>query len=245
MEEERGRRQVAAGREALDPGIFAHGRLLRRYPGSDAHRFSSRLALGILDHVQTDPDRAPHVLWDPFCGTGLIPCVALFAYPDKFDAVIASDVDPDAVRCARLNMGILSAPETFERHLREVHGRRGANPKEDRRWGEVERYMERIRPIVGAQREVLPATRTVRAGALDLPRDVSGRVHFVADLPYGNTSTLRGGGLHEVIPAVRRAYPECTFAFVVGGESVGELLRKCPGGLRCRPLKGGRVLVRG
>jgi hypothetical protein len=245
MDEERARPPAEAGREALDPGIFAHGRLFRRYPGSDAHRFSSRLALGILQHVRTDPDGGPHVLWDLFCGTGLIPCVALFAYPDKFDTVIASDIDPEAVRCARFNMGILSEPETFERRLREVHGRRGANPKEDRRWGEVEHYMERIRPVVDAQRERLPAVRAFRAGALDLPRDVSGRVHFVADLPYGNTSSLRGGGLQQVMPAVRRAYPESTVSFVVDGESVGDLLRRCPAGLRCRPLKGGRVIVRG
>ena len=58
------------------PELFAHGRLLYRYAGSDAHRFSPRLAYRLLRDLDTGAPGSPSVLWDPFCGAGTIPLEA-------------------------------------------------------------------------------------------------------------------------------------------------------------------------
>lgn len=228
----------------LDPAIFAHGRLLRRFKGADACRFSSRAALNIVEHIPTGAASGPRVLWDPFCGTGLILCVALFAHARSFDTVIASDIEREAVRCAEGNMRLLCDEDAFDERLREVRARQGANAKERRRWGEVAVYMERIRPAVVAQIPALPAIRGFVTSAFDLPPGVGGQVHFVADLPYGKGCSLKGGPLRDVIPAILRVYPEATMTFVLPRAAVGEVRAAGLTALRCRPLKGGRAIVR-
>jgi len=228
----------------LHPGIFAHGRLLRRFRGSDASRFSSRSALNILRHMDTGAESGPHILWDPFCGTGLIPCVALFACARKFDAVIASDINPEAVHCAEANMRLFYDVRAFDERLREVRVRQNANRKERRRWGEVAKYMEEIRPVVESRRGRLPLVHAFACSALALPWGVRGRVHFVADLPYGNMCILQGGVLQEVIAAILRVYPEAGIAFVLPREAMEDLHVDGVRGLRWRGLKNGRVILR-
>jgi methylase of polypeptide subunit release factors len=55
--------------------------------------------------------------------------VALFACARKFDAVIASDINPEAVHCAEANMRLFSDPRAFDERLREVRVRQNANRK--------------------------------------------------------------------------------------------------------------------
>jgi hypothetical protein len=227
----------------LEPALFAHGRLLRRFEGSDAVRFSSRTALGILQHIETQSEGTPQILWDPFCGAGMIPCVALFAYAHKFDMIIASDVNPEAVRCAKENLRLFSAMDAFDHRLREVLIRQNANTKERRRWGEVAKYMERIRPAVLSQMPRLPLVQTFVGSALDLPHGIGGRVHFVADLPYGRQCELQGAALRQVIPAIRGVYPDATITFVMPREAREVIGVEGMQDSRWRALRKGRVIL--
>ena len=233
--------EVPDAARLLNPSLFAHGRLLRRYEGSDAFRFSARSAFTILDHVEVGPGARPQVLWDPFSGTGLIACVALFAFRRKFDIVIASDVDPLAVTCSRKNVRMFTEPDGFEQRLQEIRRRQKSNAKEHKRWGDVARYLDSIRPTV--RENSPPETRAFVASALSLPSGVPGQVHFVADLPYGHMCQLRGGVLPNVIPAILRVYPDANITFVLPRAAIGDAGALSPRPIRLRTLKKGRMIL--
>ena len=192
--------------------------------------------------MTTGSSSGPQILWDPFCGVGMIPCVALAAFPGKFNHVVGSDINPDACMCAQKNMRIVTDVSAFETRRREIHRRRGMNRGMNRRWAVVERYMERIQPILlGSTGQ--PAPVSIRCDAFSLPAAVTGNLHFVSDLPQNKTSHLHGGHLGELLPSLRAAYPLASITFVATNDSVGELSSS---GLvsECRRLAGGRVIVR-
>lgn len=230
----------------LDPDLFSHGRLLRRFPGSDASRFSARTALQLLQHIEVGT--GPQVLWDPFCGSGMIPCVALLAMGldrgvPRFAAVFASDINPAAARCARGNMHLFEAHDAFERRLDEVRGAGYGNPKRARRWGRVVRYMESLLPFLPA---APPPCHALAASVFSLPTLgmtlPDAQVHFVGDAPYGAMSSLHGGSLSAALDCLQRAFPGASITLVSRSEVLPEVER-LPG-LRWRALKGGRVILR-
>ena len=226
----------------LDPDIFSHGRLLRRFPGSDACRFSARVALNLLERVDDHPRGSrPRILWDPFCGAGMIPCVALAAFPGKFDVVVASDINGEAVACALENLNIVCDSAAFAARRAQIHKSRGMNQGMDRRGAIIESYMAELEPILMTN----PAAVTIgalRGDAFRLPA-VSGDVHFVADLPHGNQSQLLGGPLSELLPSLRSAFPDATATFVTTRDAVEQLCHSTPG-VQLRDLAHGRVVVR-
>ncbi|MFC1526099.1 hypothetical protein ACFL6X_04725 [Candidatus Latescibacterota bacterium] len=226
----------------LDPDIFSHGRVLRRFPRSDACRFSARTALNLLERVATRGDSGdPQVLWDPFCGIGMIPCVALAAFPGKFDVVVASDINGEACSCARRNMQIVTDVGAFEARLGEINRSRRMNRGMDKRSGIVERYMKRIQPmLLGSS---CPSRfAAVKSDAFFLPAAVNGDLHLVSDLPHGKESLLHGGHLRELLPSLREAYPRASISLVTTSDAVGEL---CASSVvaDCWSLAGGRVVV--
>lgn len=227
----------------LDPDIFSHGRLLRRFPGSDACRFSARTALNLLERFATRGDSCrPQVLWDPFCGVGMIPCVALAAFPGRFDVIVASDINVDACVCAGRNMRTVTDTGAFEARIGEIHRSRRMNPGMDRRGAIVERYMERIQPMLLGS-VCAAKIGAIRCDAFSLPAAIDGDLYFVSDLPHGKKSALRGGHLRDLLPSIRAAYPRACISFVTTSDAVGEL---CSSNLAtdCRRLAGGRVVVR-
>jgi hypothetical protein len=223
----------------FDPVLFAHGRVLYRFSGSDACRFSPKLAYGLLGGVRAEE---PVTLWDPFCGTGLIPCVARLFFPGRFSAVVASDVSAEAVVCAAKNLALVGEPEAARRRLEHVRGLARRNAKSAVRWGAVGDYIESLLPTIERQRTGAPATRTRVASAFDLPRGVAtGPVQFVADLPYGASSPVAGGGtLAALVRALGHAYPASRMTFVTTHEAAAG----APADSDISPCRGGRVVIR-
>ncbi len=216
--------------------------MLRRFKGSEACRFSTRVALNILKHIETGD--GPQFLWDPFCGTGLIPSVGLFAYAARFDGVIASDINPCAVQCARANMSLFREPGEMEQRLREVRVRQKAYVRQTENWRAVARYIEEIRPVLEVQRQQQPSSYAFTSSALALPRlGLKGQIHFVADLPYGTMCRLQGGTLGEVIPSILQVYPDASITFVLLRKALKEIHLDGSHTVNCRPLKKGRVIL--
>jgi hypothetical protein len=228
----------------IDPKAFSHGRLFRRYPRSDAARFSPKVAVNLFRHIQQKPELTPQVMWDPFCGTGLIACVALFAFPQLFDRIVVSDLDRIAVKCAKANTEILRYARSYDKRHREVQAKRGANEGMYRRWGDVAEYMARIRGVVLAQQGLLPGVQAVAGSAFSLPVRVEGQVHFVGDLPYGRKSRLEGGTIRDVLIALRESHRDSTVTLVAPKEAAEVVAAEGFPGAVSRPLKGGRVILR-
>lgn len=223
----------------FDPTLLSHGRLLWRFPGSDGARFSPRLAWSLLD--EATQGAAPLALWDPFCGTGLIPAVATLFFGERLAEVHASDLAERAAAVAWENLQLVSDPAVAARRMREVAGRRGQNPKSDRRWGEVERYIGALEPrIEAAQRRALPMT--CRTAPADRLPDTNHPLCIVADAPYGVHSTLHGSILAELVAGWLADASVARVALVMG-DSLDET--PSASGFHCaqRPIRGGRTVL--
>ena len=112
------------------------------------------------------------------------------------------------------------------------------------RWRDVSRYMRSIRVLLETLPVRAPSIRALTSSAFKLPPGVQGQIHFVADLPCGNMSPLRGGSLREVIPSILKVYPKASISFVVRREVVEQMQQTSPCRLRVIPLKGGRAILR-
>jgi hypothetical protein len=182
----------------FDPTLFAHGRLLWRHAGSDGARFSPALAWALVERaVRANPGAT---LWDPFCGIGLIPCLARLFFWDRLGGVLASDLSEAAVATTQRNLAVVSSMEGAQDRLRTVRGRRGQNPKSERRWGEVEACLQALLPRIASAAAADVPTRA-RVAAAHVPAPGSGPLIIVADAPYGTTTTLAGPPLVEVLGA--------------------------------------------
>jgi hypothetical protein len=231
----------------FDPTLLSHGRLLWRFPGSDGARFSPRLAWSLLDEftgdVSSDIARGvPGIaLWDPFCGTGLIPAVAMLFFGERLAEVHASDMSELASSVAQENLQLVSDPKVAERRMREVTGRRGQNPKSDRRWGEVATYLEALKSrIEAAHQRAVPIA--CWAGPADQVPATDHPLCIVADAPYGAQSTLHGSGLAELVTGWLMNERVNRIVLVMGA-ALPEAPRAA--GFECsqRPIRGGRTVL--
>jgi hypothetical protein len=86
---------------------LASGSVLHSAPGFPA--FPVRLASEIFQRALAlrGGDR-PAVLWDPCCGSGNLLTVLALLHRRQIASVLASDLDPAAVRLAARNLGLLS-----------------------------------------------------------------------------------------------------------------------------------------
>lgn len=226
------------------PRLFAHGRLLYRFEGSDACRFSPILAYRMIERLCEVAGECP-VLWDPFCGTGLIVGIARLFFPRSFQAILASDVSPLAVECARKNLVLVGNVEAARKRLKELRGLQKMNVKSHRRCGEVADYLESLMPLIEQNERLARPVHAFVASAFGLPAGTEGEVHFMGDLPYGKQSRMAGGGgLSELLEAIHLVYPHATMTFVTTPEAAGDLPSE--GGslaLRLRPCRKGRLLI--
>lgn len=224
----------------FQPTLFAHGRLLWRCDGSDATRFSPRSAWHMVQHA-CEAGAGEAALWDPFCGTGLIPAVARLFFHRQLQSIRASDLHEPAVRMAERNLGLVSDPQVAAARRREVAGRMGQNPKSAKRWGEVRDYLDQLEPlIVEAAASPLPcqATHAAAAEAGELP----GPIFIVGDAPYGKQSALTGPPLPQVVQGWIQ-HPEVAYIdLMCTSEQARDLATHLD--LRVTPARGGRARVR-
>lgn len=222
--------------EALDPVLFSHGRLLWRHPGSDGVRFSPKLAWTLLSHADPPSDGA--ILWDPFCGIGLIPAMCRLFGPAPFTEVWASDVDPHAVRCAARNLDLVSDLSVAATRLAQVQGLRRQNEKSDRRWAKVEGYIQCLKPSIA--NPIVDRHRTWSGPAHEVP-DTQTPICIVADAPYGRQSAWLGPAPGKVLTAWD-AHPAIHHVQLAID---GQIQQPTDPRLRwsTRPLRGGRTLV--
>jgi hypothetical protein len=226
------------------PELFAHGRLLYRFPGSDAHRFSPKLAYALVETIAARPDPQA-VLWDPFCGAGLILSLARLFFADAFKTIIASDINNTAVECCAQNLGLVSDGYWAQKRLRHLRGLQKMNAKSHRRWGDVATYLEELLPTIRHQKPTPPQLRTFRASAFDLPDTIEGNLHFVGDLPYGKSSHLHGGSIGDLFTALDTAYPAASMSFVMTREAAAELAdTRWGAAVVFSPCRNGRSLAR-
>ena len=211
----------------FSPEFFAHGRVLYRYAGSDAWRFSPKLSYSLVEHMPAGPTPGRSVLWDPFCGTGLIVSIACLFFPGKFQTIVASDIAPEAVECAGKNLSLVSNVQSATKRLRFVRGLRGMNAKAPRRWGEVAEYLEALMPAIEQTERLGPMLRTFTASAFALPAGVEGDVQFVGDVPYGRSSHMWGGRrVRDLFDSIAQAYPNATMRFVMPRDAAEDALRE-------------------
>jgi hypothetical protein len=232
--------------ELLNPEFFVHGRLLYRFPGSDACRFSPKLAYNLIEHIPVETAERSAVLWDPFCGTGLIISIACLFFGHKFRTFVASDIVPEAVECSRKNLMIVSSGRAAKRRLKHIRGLSKMNPKSERRWGEVAQYLEDLMPAVEQNERLAPSLHTFTASAFELPPGIEGNVHFVGDLPYGRTSNMYGDReIEDLIDCIAAVYPNSTMGFVMTRDIGMNILSKTRGAITERiPCRNGRLIVR-
>lgn len=222
-------------RPRFDPELFSHGRLLYRFEGSDACRFSPKLGMALLGHLAQEYPGA--ALWDPFCGSGLIPCLARVFWADYFREIIASDISPLAVDCAAMNLGFWDDEKALDRRRRELRGMQGLNPRSGPRWSQVEAYFEEVLADLGR----LAPFRVLLASAMSLPKMVDGPLVFVSDLPYNRVSSLVG----DVNPleALFRRYPQAAGVFVSSAETHYEDVPLQNFSIQVRPVRGNRKRI--
>lgn len=200
--------------------IFCHGRLLYRFPGSDACRFSPRAAWNILENVDVE-EGVENILWDPFCGSGIIPSVAVFFFSTKFQKVVASDINQEAIDCTRKNLELLTNTAVAEKRLKQMRGLMKRNVKSQKRWAEVSEFLESLLPVIGS--ETFSNTEAFCSSAFEIPPKFEGKIHFVSDLPYGKSSNLLGGkGIQELLYFLQTKFPNSTSTFVLPEASIPE-----------------------
>jgi hypothetical protein len=230
----------------FSPRLFAHGRVLYRFAGSDACRFSPKLAFGLVKGIAVSATDRPPVLWDPFSGSGLIPSIACLFFSRAFRAVVASDVAADAVECSSRNLRLVTDVRAAAQRLRQMRGLQKRNAKSLPRWGETAEYLESLMPLIEANQRLHPAVYTFRASAFELPSGVNGDVHFVGDLPYGKCSSMEDDHGVDALPdALTAAYPGSSMTLIMAPDDARRILaRGSRTPVEVAPCRTGRVVLR-
>lgn len=227
------------------PELFAHGRLLYRFPGSDSCRFSPKLAYSLVRHVSVDLPEQPSVLWDPFCGAGLIVSIACLFFPTAFSTIVASDTAPEAVGCCEKNLLLLSNSQAAAKRLKQMRGLQNRNARSHSRWGEVAAHLDELMPTIQQNERLAPPVSTFVASAFQLPPQIRGNVHFVGDLPYGKTSHMDGDcRIESLVDTIAVAYPTSTMTFVMTRDIAQDIVRETKRAIvETRPCKNGRTVI--
>lgn len=172
------------------------GVVLHSAPGHPG--FPSRLALELFARAQAITGKERVGLWDPLCGAGGIVATVALLRPSALTRVLATDVDPDAVRLAEKNLALI--PDAGLLARRGELAARGADP---RRLASV----DRLRAIPGrsdalrADAATADVTDPTAVAALDL----DGIDVVLTDLPYGQQTgwASESGAPADRAPAAR------------------------------------------
>ncbi|MEU6410934.1 rRNA methyltransferase [Microbispora sp. NPDC046933] len=108
-----------------DYAHLASGAVLHSAPGFPA--FPVRLASEMFQRAMELRGGGRATVWDPCCGSGYLLTVIGLLHRRRISAVLASDIDPAAVRLAERNLGLLAQAGLLARaaHLAEQAERLG------------------------------------------------------------------------------------------------------------------------
>lgn len=179
--------------ERPDYSDLASGRVFYSLPGHPA--FPVRLADEIFQRCLAirgaNHRTGPCTLFDPCCGAAYHLGVLGYLYWERFREIIGSDIDPDAIRTAQKNLGLLS-PTGMEKRIGEIDEMLRQYGKESHR--EALDSAHRLREKINALANLHPLqARTFLANALDtveLQEKLAGTTIDIvfADVPYGQHS---------------------------------------------------------
>ncbi len=221
----------------FNASLFSHGRLLERFTGSDACRFSPKKAYSILNFTNS---KKMDVIWDPFCGSGLIVALARLFFGEQFDHFVVSDLQEAAVACAYKNLQLCDTSKFALQRLNTLRGLQKKNLKSYKRWGEVADYLESLLPYYEEKSNKNLAY--FNCSAESLPKGFSGAsIHFISDLPYGKQSERLGNkSLCTLIDALLSYSCDIRLSLIVSTEQADQITLTT---MEKIPYKGGRTLL--
>ncbi len=225
----------------FDYQCFSHGRIFRRYHGSEACRFSPDGAFILLARLCRDLT-GPFTLWDPFCGTGLIPGIAAGFFAHRVPSLVVSDILPEAAPCALGNLLMFRDDAAMQRRMHEIEVLGRPSLKHRERWSAVGEVL--ARPAISPRAR--PASIIARVvAAQDAPRVRDERLLLIGDLPYGRASPLHGATEYGAcLEPLLRAHPQARAAWIAP-IAQAEVFRRLADGLgracALKRFRGGRV----
>ena len=179
--------------ERTDYSDLASGRVFYNLPGHPA--FPVRLADEIFQRCLTFRESnhltGPCTLFDPCCGAAYHLGVLGYLHWEMFREIIGSDIDPDAIRTAQKNLGLLS-PTGMEKRIGEIDEMLRQYGKESHR--EALESAHHLKEKISAYTKVHPLrVRTFQVNALEkvqlLEKLHDATIDIVfADVPYGQHS---------------------------------------------------------
>ncbi|WP_033337727.1 rRNA methyltransferase [Catenuloplanes japonicus] len=208
-----------------DYGDLASGAVLRSAPGFPA--FPVRLASEVFQSaLDLRGGTGPAVLWDPCCGSGYLLTVLGILHRPRIAALLASDIDGDALTLASANLGLLADGGLAARGTELAdRARRFGKPGYVEAAAASERLSRRLEEGGG------PVPHSVRrADVFDpaaLARAAEGFAPdlVVTDVPYGEqtdwTGDHAGAGLPGMLTALATVLrPDAVVAVIVRGRRV-------------------------
>ena len=181
-------------REREDYSALASGQVLHSAPGMTAFpvRLASEIFQRCVARLEDQGVTAPYVLYDPCCGGGQLLATLAFLHGEKLGAVVGSDFDPDAVRLAGRNLGLLTIAGLEERiaqleELRERYGKESHTAAITA----AERLRERLVAMTRGrilEKRVFQADAT-QASELQAGVEAGTVALVITDVPYGRHSS--------------------------------------------------------
>jgi 23S rRNA (guanine2535-N1)-methyltransferase len=193
---------------------LAGGAVLHSAPGFPG--FPVRLASETFQRaLALRPTDSPVTVWDPCCGSGYLLTVLALLHRDRIRAVIASDLDPDALTLAHQNLTLLTAAGLDARAQQLTERAQRFDKPSYHHTANTARRLARTLDRDGGD---VPHT-TLHADALDPTAMTALTTHHhpdlvITDVPYGEHTTWSGphhtGGIEALLAALAQAVPDDT-----------------------------------
>ena len=178
--------------ERADDSVFAGGHVVQSAPGFTA--YPARLACEVFRRGVALREAAgapgPCTLYDPCCGSGHLLVTLAYLCGDRIRALVASDIDADAVRLTERNLALLTPAGLDARvaQLAALHAQYGKASH-----AEALDHAASLRRLLLTRATSPLVTRVFRADATDA---AALRAHLgahtidlvVTDVPYGQVS---------------------------------------------------------
>jgi 23S rRNA (guanine2535-N1)-methyltransferase len=184
--------------ERADYADLASGKVFYNHPHQPAFpvRLTSEIFQRCLNLRAQHGKPAPATVYDPCCGSGYLLATLGYLHAENIRHLIGSDIAPDVLRTAGLNLSLLTP--TGLAHRRQAIAQLLAQYGKDSHRDALA-AIDRMQPRIDTLH--LPTT-AVLADATD-PTALTARLSpatidiVIADVPYGQHSTWQGSHAHD------------------------------------------------